>query len=252
MRDSEWRKVTGKDECCNCGKTGAEHNLLESVFYCPGELEYSPVDGRCINCGEYEIRHTHTRLGYKDLACRIPHNAKIVGEFLDLPEIDPNRLTAEGVKDLNERFLEAAKKRRKTVIFTPANSDSPCGACGATWAQHVVGNTCPVGTSLVYTGVEGSTCCCGVDFKNHLPRGGEHYCPQSRHLQDALKHQEGGDHYKDLKIQPVEYIFANNIPFCEGNAIKYLTRWRSKGGVEDLKKAKHFIDLLIDLESKLG
>ena len=64
----------------------------------------------------------------------------------------------------------------------------------------------------------------------------------------ALDLQEGGNHYKDLVIQPVEYIHKNGIGFCEGNAIKYLTRWRSKGGLEDLRKAKHFIDLLIELE----
>jgi|GEM_PF-1023504 len=66
----------------------------------------------------------------------------------------------------------------------------------------------------------------------------------------ALAVQEGGGHYKDLKIQPIEYIHANGIPFAEGCAIKYLTRWRSKGGVEDLKKARHFIDLLLELEGR--
>lgn len=64
----------------------------------------------------------------------------------------------------------------------------------------------------------------------------------------ALDIQEGGDHYKDLTIQPVEYIHKNGIGFCEGSAIKYLTRWRAKGGIEDLRKAKHFIDLLIEME----
>lgn len=62
--------------------------------------------------------------------------------------------------------------------------------------------------------------------------------------------QIGGDHYRSLAIQPVEYIHANNIGFCEGCAIKYLTRWKAKGGIEDLKKARHFIDLLIELEGK--
>ena len=66
----------------------------------------------------------------------------------------------------------------------------------------------------------------------------------------ALSKQEGGSHYKKLKIQPIEYIHANGIPFAEGCAIKYLTRWRDKGGVEDLKKARHFIDLLIELETR--
>ena len=66
----------------------------------------------------------------------------------------------------------------------------------------------------------------------------------------ALETQVGGNHYKDLKIQPIEFIHANNIPFCEANAIKYLCRWRNKNGKQDLLKARHYIDLLIQLEEK--
>jgi hypothetical protein len=66
----------------------------------------------------------------------------------------------------------------------------------------------------------------------------------------ALEVQVGGDHYKKQAIQPVEYIHANGIGFFEGNVIKYVTRWRDKGGVADLEKAKHYIDLLIELESR--
>lgn len=68
----------------------------------------------------------------------------------------------------------------------------------------------------------------------------------------ALDTQEGGDHYKDLVIQPVEYIHRNQIGFCEGCAIKYLTRWKAKGGIEDLRKVKHFIDLLIEMEQSIA
>lgn len=64
----------------------------------------------------------------------------------------------------------------------------------------------------------------------------------------ALDVQVGGDHYKDQKIQPVEYIHANDIGYFEGNVIKYVTRWRKKNGIADLEKARHYIDLLIDLE----
>ena len=60
--------------------------------------------------------------------------------------------------------------------------------------------------------------------------------------------QIGGNHYKNLKIQPIEYIMANNLNYCQGNAIKYLTRYKDKNGLEDLKKAKHYIDVLIQLE----
>jgi hypothetical protein len=66
----------------------------------------------------------------------------------------------------------------------------------------------------------------------------------------ALRVQAGGDHYKNLKIQPVEYIHANNLPFVEGCVVKYVTRWRCKGGLEDLRKAKHFLELLIELETR--
>jgi UDP-3-O-acyl-N-acetylglucosamine deacetylase len=60
--------------------------------------------------------------------------------------------------------------------------------------------------------------------------------------------QHGGSHYKAMVIQPWDFIDANNIPFLEGSAIKYLARWRDKGGVEDLKKAIHFIQKRIELE----
>lgn len=63
-----------------------------------------------------------------------------------------------------------------------------------------------------------------------------------------LNTQIGGNHYKNLKIQPIEYIMANNLNYCQGNAIKYLTRYKDKNGLEDLKKAKHYIDILIQLE----
>ena len=64
----------------------------------------------------------------------------------------------------------------------------------------------------------------------------------------ALDVQIGGGHYKSYAIQPVEFIHKNKIPYIEGCAIKYLCRWREKGGIEDLKKARHYIELLIDLE----
>ena len=60
--------------------------------------------------------------------------------------------------------------------------------------------------------------------------------------------QIGGDHYKGYKIQPVEFIHANEIPFLEANVIKYVMRHKDKNGLEDLQKAKHYIDLLIQLQ----
>ena len=62
----------------------------------------------------------------------------------------------------------------------------------------------------------------------------------------AIETQVGGDHYKLMKIQPLEFIMANNMSYCEANVVKYVSRWRSKNGVEDLRKARHYIDLLIE------
>ena len=59
--------------------------------------------------------------------------------------------------------------------------------------------------------------------------------------------QVGGNHYQ-LAIQPIDYILKNGLGFCEGNIIKYVTRHRSKGGREDLLKARHYLDLLLEHE----
>lgn len=66
----------------------------------------------------------------------------------------------------------------------------------------------------------------------------------------ALQTQVGGDHYKDMAIQPIEYILANNLAYCEANVVKYVSRWRQKGGIKDLEKAKHYLDLLIEAEAR--
>lgn len=66
----------------------------------------------------------------------------------------------------------------------------------------------------------------------------------------ALNEQVAGNHYKELTIQPVEYIHANGIGFIEGSVIKYVSRWKSKNGIQDLKKARHFLDMLIEFEEK--
>ena len=66
----------------------------------------------------------------------------------------------------------------------------------------------------------------------------------------ATDTQVGGNHYKSLAIQPVEYIHANGLGYFEGNVLIYITRWKAKDGIKDLEKAKHYIELLIEMESK--
>jgi hypothetical protein len=67
-------------------------------------------------------------------------------------------------------------------------------------------------------------------------------------MESALKEQVGGNHYKNLAIQPMEYSFRNKLDPCQHTIIKYVTRFRDKNGKEDLIKAKHCIDMLIELE----
>jgi hypothetical protein len=66
----------------------------------------------------------------------------------------------------------------------------------------------------------------------------------------ALDRQEGGNHYKNYTIQPVEFIHVNNLSYLQGNVIKYVTRYKDKNGVEDLKKAMHYIQIMIDYETR--
>lgn len=68
----------------------------------------------------------------------------------------------------------------------------------------------------------------------------------------AFENQVAGSHYSKLKIQPMEYSLANNLNYGQANAIKYITRYKDKNGIEDLKKAIHCIELLIDFIQREG
>ena len=72
--------------------------------------------------------------------------------------------------------------------------------------------------------------------------------PSTADLTKPLSEQIGGDHYRQGSIQPIEYIHANDMDFFSGNVVKYITRWKYKNGLEDLEKAKHYIELLIEQE----
>jgi hypothetical protein len=67
-------------------------------------------------------------------------------------------------------------------------------------------------------------------------------------MANANDKQVSGTHYKKNAIQPWDYVAANNLGYFEGSAVKYLTRWKDKGGIADLEKAVHFIEKLIELE----
>ena len=68
---------------------------------------------------------------------------------------------------------------------------------------------------------------------------------------DPFLQQVGGNHYKSMPIQPLEYILANNLGFCEGNIVKYISRYSQKNGIQDVEKVIHYAQMLIKhLEKK--
>ena len=78
--------------------------------------------------------------------------------------------------------------------------------------------------------------------------GGKNLCP--KFTESALDKQVSGSHYKEKGIQPIVYIHANDLGFCAGNVVKYVTRYKTKGGAADIKKAIHYLELLLELEYK--
>lgn len=101
-----------------------------------------------------------------------------------------------------------------------------------------------------------------VEMEVHKP-GLKFFCPKCGGLSTSYPHglnmppldnqstsQVGGNHYSKLTIQPWDVIKSWGMGFFDGNAIKYLCRWKDKGGIEDLRKAKHYIEKLIEDEGK--
>ena len=72
--------------------------------------------------------------------------------------------------------------------------------------------------------------------------------PLKAEVLGANADQIAGKHYKNKTVQPWDYIAANELGYFEGNIVKYVSRWRDKGGVDDLRKARHYLDKLIELQ----
>lgn len=77
----------------------------------------------------------------------------------------------------------------------------------------------------------------------------EYYNPQNMAAPDKVTEKQiGGNHYQKMAIQPTEFIHKNNLSFLQGNVIKYISRYKQKNGLQDLQKAKHYIDLIMQFE----
>jgi hypothetical protein len=92
----------------------------------------------------------------------------------------------------------------------------------------------------------------GINYRESLTPRPDNYIkdmwPEWKQPESARSEQVGGNHYKDMVIQPIEYIAVNGLSFLQGSVVKYVSRYKAKGGLQDLEKAKHCIDLMIEFE----
>jgi len=88
------------------------------------------------------------------------------------------------------------------------------------------------------------------ELGNHIKKLVDNYKEREGIVTPANEQQVGGAHYAVKTIQPWDYIIANDLGYLEGNIVKYVSRWKDKGGVEDLKKAQHYLQKLIEVTEK--
>jgi hypothetical protein len=88
--------------------------------------------------------------------------------------------------------------------------------------------------------------CAAVATKNQTKR------EQERTQIGDDRTQIGGDHYSKMNIQPIDFITQNNLSFIQGNIIKYICRYKDKNGLQDLKKAQHYMNMLLEIEYGIG
>lgn len=156
-------------------------------------------------------------------------------------DVDRYRRLYMGIVTQADRDNDLGKVESYQFQYTDIN-----GGKGVYWRE---------GDLLYYTGAtppEGYT----TGNTKLVPRSKD-TCPvivdHEEHIKANLKaseRQTGGDHYKKLKIQPMQYSLANNLNYAQANTIKYVTRYKDKNGIEDLKKAIHCIELLIEFEER--
>jgi hypothetical protein len=89
---------------------------------------------------------------------------------------------------------------------------------------------------------------CGIHVVSNAMSGYCTSCLQDMVNNNPLTTQVGGDWYKKLKIQPIDYVMSNDLNYLQGAVVKYITRHKAKGGKEDLLKAIHCTELLIKYE----
>ena len=152
------------------------------------------------------------------------------------------------MKNVDEKQLQL---NGKTVwlVQTPDedSKEDSCSSCVYDWnVPAYESNACP--HNAEHGRLE---CTLNEDVLMHFTDGTQKATTpvvSSSVTSSALNTQVGGEHYKQMKIQPVEYIHANNLSFLEGNVVKYITRHKTKNKAQDIRKIIHYCTLILQLE----
>lgn len=134
------------------------------------------------------------------------------------------------------------ENRLRRFVTTENPNERKCVECGTlVWLERLHSHQCreQLDTKPV-----------GVNYVKGYSIGGNP--PEPYEAPEAIESQAGGDHYKDRAIQPFHFVRRNNIPHAEGECIYKLLRWRDKGGIADLEKVIHTIQLIIEEEKTHG
>lgn len=114
-------------------------------------------------------------------------------------------------------------------------------------AHGISGNMCGFGDSFIVDEIAGEEV---YDIIGHV-YSVQDLIKQNCTVKKASETQIAGNHYSKLKIQPMRYALENELNYGQANAVKYITRYKDKNGIEDLKKAIHCIELLIEFEESV-
>lgn len=125
-----------------------------------------------------------------------------------------------------------------------------CETCGRKYAQLMPPGSCDAcPTTKCNTPSPDTDVCQGGEVLPDASRvAASGVVRDGAEVSKPLDVQVGGDHYKKYTIQPTEYCQVNKLNWCESNIVAYATRWQDKGGIQDLQKIKHYVDLLIQIE----
>ncbi len=147
--------------------------------------------------------------------------------------------------EIPEGAIKAYLNNSKTINFINANDDYMNTATNGEWIDTHRGKHEACGHELIWQRAKHPE---ELPFIDDEPSQSlnDQYAEIEKVRQSAWQKQEGGSHYKNLKIQPMQYALENKLDYAQANVVKYVTRHKEKNGKEDLLKAIHNLELMIE------